>query len=379
MRPRLALVFLVAAVAILWRPFLRPIGAGTILVADIYSSALWDRNVAAYVTPPPRIEDATERVGALDMRVTWWIPGWGSLHPAVMLVNGATDKGNDDPETRRLGEALARAGYLVMLPEFPFIKAGRFERDATSILDAAFARATARPETKGMAVGAFGFSVGGGMLLAAASRPGALSGASYIGALGAYFDLDTYVASVLSLTQRRNGTLEPWDADTEVQLRLPLAAAEALADANDRERITTELRVGTGRLSGEPPGALGTEGAALWRVLTATDYDIALERLHLLPASLREVFDSLSPRTTWSSLRPPVFWLHDIGDRFEPVSEAETAAASTHAGPTRFHRTALLSHAAALGAAAKERGLDFWAPELSGLLFFAAGALGAGG
>jgi hypothetical protein len=217
------------------------------------------------------------------------------------------------------------------------------------------------------------------MLLAAALRPGALSGASYIGALGAYFDLDTYVASVLSLTQRRNGTLEPWDADTEVQLRLPLAAAEALADANDRERITTELRVGTGRLSGEPPGGLGTEGAALWRVLTATDYDIALERLHLLPASLREVFDSLSPRTTWSSLRPPVFWLHDIGDRFEPVSEAETAAASTHAGPTRFQRTALLSHAAAVGAAAKERGLDFWAPELSGLLFFAAGALGAGG
>jgi dienelactone hydrolase len=379
MRRRLALVFLVAAVAILWRPFLRPVGAGAILVADIYSSALWDRNVAAYVTPPPRVEDATERLGALDMRVTWWIPGWGSLHPAVMLVNGATDKGNDDPETRRLGEALARAGYMVMLPEFPFIKAGRFERDATSILDAAFARAIARPETKGMAVGAFGFSVGGGMLLAAASRPGALSSASYIGALGAYFDLDTYVASVLSLTQRRNGALEPWDADAEVRLRLPVAAAEALTDANDRERITTELRVGSGRLSGEPPGGLGTEGAALWRVLTATDYDIALERLHLLPASLREVFDSLSPRTTWSSLRPPVFWLHDSGDRFEPVSEAETAAASTHAGPTRFQRTALLSHAAALGAGAKERGLDFWAPELSGLLFFAAGALGAGG
>ena len=378
MRRRLVLVFLVVAIAILWRPFVRPLGAGAILVADIYSSALWGQNVAAYVTPPPRVEDGTERVGALDMRVTWWIPGWGSLHPTVMLVNGATDKGNDDPETRRLGEALARAGYMVMLPEFPFIKAGRLERDVTSMLDAAFGRATARPETKGMAVGAFGFSVGGGMLLAAASRPGALSDASYIGVLGAYFDLDTYLASVLSSTQRRNGALEPWDADAEVRLRLPVAASEALADANDRERITAELRATGGRLSGEPPGALGAEGAALWRSLTATDYDIALERLHLLPASLREVFDSLSPRTTWSSLRPPVFWLHDVGDRFEPVSEAETAAASAHEGPTRFQRTALLSHAAALGAGAKEKGLDFWAPELSGLLLFAASALGAG-
>jgi dienelactone hydrolase len=378
MRRHLALVLLVVAIAILWRPFLRPIGAGAILVADIYSSALWDRNVAAYVTPPPRVEDGTEPIGALDMRVTWWIPGWGSRHPAVMVVNGATEKGNDDPETRRLGEALARAGYMVMLPEFPFIKEGRLEREATAILDAAFARAIARPETKDMAVGAFGFSVGGGMLLAAASRPGALSSASYIGALGAYFDLDTYLASVLSLTQRRGGELEPWDADAEVRLRLPVAAAEAIADANDRERITAELRATGGRLTGEPPSGLGVEGGALWRALSATDYDIALERLHLLPASLREVFDSLSPRTTWSSLRPPVFWLHDVGDRFEPVSEAETAAAAARAGPTRFQRTALLSHAAALGAGAKEKGLDFWAPELSGLLFFAASALGAG-
>jgi hypothetical protein len=230
-----------------------------------------------------------------------------------------------------------------------------------------------------MAVGAFGFSVGGGMLLAAASRPGALSNASYIGALGAYFDLDSYLASVLSLSQRRNGVLEEWDADVEVRLRLPVAAAEALSDTADRERITAELRLTGGRLTGEAPTGLGQEAASLWRVLAATDYDIALERLQVLPASLREVFDSLSPQTTWPSLRPPVFWLHDVGDRFEPVSEAENAAATDHAGPTRFQRTALLSHAAALDTGAKEKGLDFWASELSGLLLFAAGALGAGG
>src|SRR5437773_6676995 len=379
MRRQLFLVLLVVLIAVAWRPVLRPIGAGAILVGDIYSSALWDQNLAAYLTPPPRVEDGTEPIGAQDMRVTWWIPGWGRLHPAVMLVNGATDKGNDDSETRRLAEALARAGYLVMLPEFPFIKSGTFEREATSLLDSAFARAVARPETKGMSVGAFGFSVGGGMLLAAASRSGALSNAAYIGALGAYFDLDTYLASVLSLSQRRSGALEPWDADAEVRLRLPVAAAEALADASDRERVTAELRSSGGRLAGEPPTGLQSESAALWRALAATDYDIALERLHELPGSLREVFDSLSPRTSWSSLRASLFWLHDIGDRFEPVSEAETAAATAHAGPTRFQRTALLSHAAALGAGAKEKGLDFWTTELGGLLLFAAGALGAGG
>src|SRR5947199_7210336 len=259
MRRRLSFVLLLVAIAILWRPFIRPLGAGAILVADIYSSALWDRNAAAYVTPPPRVEDGVEPVGALDMRVTWWVPGWGSLHPAVMLVNGATEKGNDDPETRRLAEALARAGYMVMLPEFPFIKAGTLERDATAILDAAFAVLRDHPETRGMPTGAFGFSVGGGMLLAAASRPGSLEHASYVGALGAYFDLDTYLASVLGSAQRRNGALEPWDPDPVVRFRLPVAAAQAIADPADRERLSVALRAGGGRLSDDPPNEMGAE------------------------------------------------------------------------------------------------------------------------
>src|SRR5256885_9300062 len=101
MRRRLSFVLLIVAIAILWRPFIRPLGAGAILVADIYSSALWDRNVAAYVTPPPRVEDGTEPIGGQGVRGTGGIPGWGSLHPAVMLVNGAAEKGNDDPPKRR--------------------------------------------------------------------------------------------------------------------------------------------------------------------------------------------------------------------------------------------------------------------------------------
>src|SRR6266571_7628569 len=170
MRRRLFLVFLVVAIAVLWRPFLRPIGAGAILVADIYSSALWDRNVAAYVTPLPRVTGTRETFGGIEMRVTWWRPDWGDRHPALMLVNGATFLGKDDPETTRLAEALARAGYLVMLPEFPFIREGILEPRAPAIIDAAFARLRAAPDSRGMPVGAFGFSVGGGMLLAAAGR-----------------------------------------------------------------------------------------------------------------------------------------------------------------------------------------------------------------
>jgi hypothetical protein len=370
MKRRVALVVLIVGLVVLWRPLLRPLGAGSIVVADIYSSALWDRNLAALVTPPPRVSDSSDDVLGSPMRITWWTPGWGDRHAAVMLVNGATQLGNDDPETRRLGEALARGGYLVMLPEFAFIKEGRFDARATAYLDAAFARLLARPDASGMPHGAFGFSVGGGLLLAAATRP-ALRHATYLGALGAYFDLDTYLAAVVSGTQRRAGQLEPWDADAEVRLRLPVAVAEALADPTDRARVTDALRAGAGHLSAAPPNDLGAEAVSLWSALASSDYEPALERIRALPASLRAIFDEVSPRTAWSTVRPPAFWLHDVGDRFEPVSEAETAASIAHAGPMRLQLTALLSHAAALGAGARAKGLDFWFTELSGLLSFA--------
>src|SRR4029077_16264024 len=101
MRRRLSVVLIVVAIAILWRPFLRPLGAGAILVTDIYSSALWDRNLAGYVTPLPLVTVTRETFGGSVWRVTWWRPAWGDRHPALMMVNGATALGNDDPETTR--------------------------------------------------------------------------------------------------------------------------------------------------------------------------------------------------------------------------------------------------------------------------------------
>src|SRR5437867_7239018 len=275
MRRQLLVVILVVGIAILWRPFLRPFGAGAILVADIYSSALWDRNLAQYVTPLPLVTGTRESFGGVEMRVTWWRPGWGDRHPGLMVVNGATVVGHDEPETTRLTEALARAGYLVMLPEFPFIRDGTLEPRAAAILDAAFARLLALPEAKGMPVGAFGFSVGGGMLLAAAGTYEALARASYVGALGAYYDLDTYLASVVTRTQVFSGVSAAWDPDPAARLRLPLAAAALVGDTHDRALLEEELRANDGRTVADPPVQIGTEAASLWRALGASDYDLA--------------------------------------------------------------------------------------------------------
>ncbi len=368
---------LLVAVVVWWDPWIRPAGQGAIVLLDIYSSALYGSNYASFVTPAPRVFETHETFGRVYARVSWWAPSWGDTHPGVMLVNGASEAGNDDPETRRLAEALARAGYLVMLPEFPFLKEGRLDRDAPVEIDDAFAVLRARPEARRQRAGAFGFSVGGGMLLAAAGREGALGDASFLAALGAYYDLDTYLASVVSGATRGATGVVSWQPDDKVRSRLPLAATEVLGDAADRDALADALR--QRRLVGDPPPSIGSDAAALWRALAATDYDVALGRIDDLPTSIRGTFDVLSPRAVWGRITPPIFWLHDVADRFEPVSEAEAAAAAPRHGTTRLVTTRLVSHAAALGEEARTEGVGFWASELSRLLAFAIEALRTAG
>ena len=362
----------ILAFVVYWPSFFGPLARGGIVVLDVYSSALTGSNAAAAFTPAPRVEEMRILLAGEDARVTFWIPGAGDRHPAMLVVNGATPAGNDDPETRRISEALSRAGYLVMLPELSFLKEARLERTAPSRVDAAFAAMLARPDADPARAGAFGFSVGGGILFAAAGTPGAaLRSARYLGALGAFFDIRTYLASVVSGTQIRAGRAEPWTPDPEARLKLPVGAAQAIADPRDRDKVVAAIRATGGPLASDPPAELGAEGRALWLALAAPDYDTALARLDALPAGLKETFATLSPAAHWSGVKAPVFWLHDEGDRFEPVSEAERAAAAPHDGTTRLQLTRLLSHAAALGAEARQQGVDFWARELGGLLSFA--------
>ena len=342
-RLRLALVALAVAFWLLWTPVLKPAGQAAILILDIYSESLVGRNVARLVTPEPRASETRERLGGTEMRVDWWHPGTGTSHPGVLVVPGASALGNDNEALRGFAASMARAGYLVMLPEFPFLKEGRFDPAATAQLDGSFAALRARPETRGRASGAFGISVGGGLLLVAAGKEPALGGATFVSVLGAYYDMDTYLASVAGAQQLRGGRLLPWAPSDEARERLPAAAIEAVAPA---------------------------EREAVRQALAAPTYEEALRRIRDLPPGARAVFDALSPETVWPRIRAPVFWIHDPNDTYEPLAEAEAAAAAPSGGRMVLVVPRLVQHAVAEAGEAKQQGPLFVLGELWQLAAF---------
>ena len=337
------MLLLIVATVLLWSPLLKPAGQATILIGDIFSEQLIGTNFAAAVTPEPRMVEDDDSFAGTPMRVTYWRPGWGDRHPAIMIVPGAAPRGNDEPILRSFGLTLSRAGYLVMLPEFPFLKEGRFDSAATRQLDAAFAHARALPETRGLGVGAFGVSVGAGMMLVAAGREPALGEAAFLAVLGGYYDIDTYLASLVSRSQRSAAGIVPWEPSQEAQDRLPPGAID-LAPTSARDAVRAAL---------EP-----------------ASYEIALARIRALPAEARSAYDSVSPETVWSDIRPPIYWVHDPLDTFEPLAEAEAALAAPRTGRMQLVVPRLVSHAAPTGEEAKAQGPLYVAGELWRLLTF---------
>jgi len=95
--------------------------------------------------------------------------------------------------------------------------------------------------------------------------------------------------------------------------------------------------------------------------------------------SLRATFDELSPRKAWATIRPPVFWLHDANDRFEPIAEAEAAMTAAREGSTELTVSHLISHAAPVNGEQEMSGLGFWLAELRTLVGFGLSVLRAGG
>jgi len=136
--------------------------------------------------------------------------------------------------------------------------------------------------------------------------------------LGAYYDLDTYLASVVSRSQLRGGEVVPWAPSAEALERLP-AGVIAAVDPQEQE----DVRAAT----------------------IADSYEAALARIRALPSGSRAVFDALSPETVWRSIAPPVFWLHDPNDTYEPVAEAEAAAAAPRQGRFTLIVPGLIQHA----------------------------------
>ena len=159
----------------------------------------------------------------------------GSGHgpwPAIVFVNGATRAGRFHPKVRRLAQGLARAGFLVAVPDLPGLRLG----EITSATTHALVRVALALAGRGR-VSFYGVSVGATLALLATESPALAARVRAVGGEAPWADLEKAIR--LATTGYYEGMR--YHTDPYVRLAIARSLAAGLPRGRDRTRLLALL------------------------------------------------------------------------------------------------------------------------------------------
>jgi pimeloyl-ACP methyl ester carboxylesterase len=304
-----------------------------------------DVPVLAFLVGVPTAEPKAAETAVAGQPATVIRPGRGARWPAIVFVNGATRLGRQHPDVQRLARGLARAGFLVVVPDLPGLPGGEIT-GRTLAATAAVTRATeVRQDVR--AVSLVGVSVGASLALLVAEQPG--QDIAAVAGVAPYADLEDVVRLVTTGSHRVGNRLEHYHADPYVSLAVARSLTAGLPRSPDRDALLERLR-GVPDEAPEPLAALRSfrtvrsRGVrSLVRLLSNRD-PARFDRLYAaLPASLRAGIRRLSPSDGVARLRAYVELASAPHDKYFPPDESRELV--ERAPDARLTVTSALSHA----------------------------------
>jgi pimeloyl-ACP methyl ester carboxylesterase len=190
------------------------------------------------VTAEPRVSDEV----VAGVPATLARPSGDGPWPAVVFVNGATRRGRHHPNVQGLARGLARAGYLVVVPDLPGLRAGEITT-RTAEAAVSVARETAdRPDARDGKVALYGVSVGTSLALLAAEALALADRVSVVAGLAPYTDLVKTIRLAATGHYRSGGRLHRYDAAAFLDLVVARSLAAGLDAGPDRRLLLGRLR-----------------------------------------------------------------------------------------------------------------------------------------
>ena len=300
---------------------------------------------AELLTREPRVAD--ERVAGVPTLVAR--PAGDGPWPVVIFGNGATREGRGHPVVQRLVRGLARAGFKVLVPELPDLRAVAVAPKAGPEMTAVARAAAASPEARRGRVGFLGVSTGGALGLVAAKDPALAPHVSVAAAIAPYTDIRNVLRLGTTGTHRSGGELRRFASDPYLSLVTARSLVRALPPGRDREQLLGVLEPledeepdPIRRLLAGRPDRLGRQAEQVLALLA----NRAPERFDALDAELppevRSGMEGLSPVTVPGTIEAPVELAAGPRDKYFPTSELEAPGL----GPRRrVTLTSALDHA----------------------------------
>lgn len=296
------------------------------------------------VTEEPRAE---ERLVA-GVPTTIIRPGGGERWPALVFVNGATPRGRHHPDVQRLAQGLARAGFLVLVPDPPGLAQGEITLKTRAATIAVARAATERSDARD-GVGLLGVSVGTTLALLAAADPSLADRVTIVAGTAPYVDLANAVRIATTATSRHDDRLVSYRANSFLALVIGRSLTVALPPGPQRKALLEELRR-TDDDARDPlapfrrRSARAAPGIRPLVALLANRDPARFDALYAaLPPGMRAGIRRLSPIHAASRLRAPVELATAPSDKYFPPSESRALVRS--ARKARLTISTSLEHA----------------------------------
>ena len=249
--------------------------------------------------------------------------------PALFLVNGAVPEGRELPEIRRLAEGLARAGYLVVVPDLPGLREGEITPETAGETVEVARTVSGWKQARDGKVALVGVSTGATLALLAAERDVLKGRVTVVAGVAPYSEIETLLSVATTGHYEKDGEMVPYDAEPFLAYASARSLISALPPGEDRETLLSEMdrvdRTDPEPLAGlreRPTGDLGAEARSVVELLANEEPGRFHELYAGLPEDVRADLEALSPLSGRGRIGAPVELVSGPRDKYFPVSES---------------------------------------------------------
>lgn len=255
--------------------------------------------------------------------------GAGPSCGGLVMVHGLSRQGRAHPFFQRMGRALARAGFVVLAPDFPDLRTFHLgESDVAAVVDAvkALDEATAGP------LGILGFSFGAGPALLAAADPEIRDRVALVGSFGGYWDLGHVIVFITTGWYEEDGQWRQARQEEYNRWKLLAALTPYVAEPEERRRLQAlvELKLANPGedIAGEASRLTG-EGKTLLALVENRERERIPALIDALSPTIKEPLRRLSPASRISLVRARLLIAHGVDDSSIPYTESVRLARAT--------------------------------------------------
>ncbi len=300
-----------------------------VLLALVLDRPLLSRAVRA-LTREPLVEEI--RVDGVPVEIVR--PSGEGPWPAWLFVNGAHPLRRREPVVTQLSRGLARAGYLVAVPDIPGLGEGTITARTLEATWTTVRAVAERPDVRGGRVALIGASTGAGLAILAASRPELIDRVSVVAAVAPYANLRKLVCLTTTCAYEQDGRFARYEVTDLHRQVIARSLVAALPGQRDRERLLVELdaieAAGLDPLEELPgrAGGAGEDARAVLTLLGNRDPERFRELFDALPPAVRSFAEEASPLAAGATIQAPVEVVVPPNDVYFPLGEARALASA---------------------------------------------------